>query len=217
MKKFEWNDIDIVLLDMDGTLLDLYFDNYFWNDYMPKHWAEQQGISHEEAIDTLLSWYKKEKGTLQWYCLDYWTDRLGFDVMQLKEDIEHLIQPRPYAKEFLQFLVDKNKEVVMITNAHPDLLKMKCKITQIDEYFDRLISSHDLGYAKEQQDFWYALSEHKPFDKQRTLFVDDNVQVLNAAKEYGLQNLWCIEEPDSRSGKQDCADYYAVDCYSKII
>lgn len=217
MQKIDWNEIDTVLLDMDGTLLDLYFDNYFWNDYMPKHWAELQGITHEEAIDTLLNWYKKEKGTLQWYCLDYWTDRLGFNVMQLKEDVEHLIKPRPYAIEFLEFLVSKEKEVVMITNAHPDLLAMKCRITNIDQYFDRLISSHDLGYAKEQQDFWHKLTEANPFDKQRTLFVDDNVQVLNAAKEYGLSYLWCIEEPDSQSGKQDCADYDAVACYSRLI
>ncbi|HBT55971.1 MAG TPA: haloacid dehalogenase, partial [Pseudomonas sp.] len=30
-----WNAIDTVLLDMDGTLLDLHFDNHFWLEHMP--------------------------------------------------------------------------------------------------------------------------------------------------------------------------------------
>ena len=36
----DWDDIDTVLLDMDGTLLDLHFDNFFWMHYMPRRYAE---------------------------------------------------------------------------------------------------------------------------------------------------------------------------------
>src|SRR5688572_6670841 len=32
----DWNAVDTVLLDMDGTLLDLHFDNYFWLTHLPK-------------------------------------------------------------------------------------------------------------------------------------------------------------------------------------
>ena len=30
MLPLAWRDIDTVLLDMDGTLLDLHYDNHFW-------------------------------------------------------------------------------------------------------------------------------------------------------------------------------------------
>ncbi|HNG60363.1 MAG TPA: haloacid dehalogenase, partial [Cellvibrionaceae bacterium] len=34
-----WQAIDTLLLDMDGTLLDLHYDNYFWLEYLPRAFA----------------------------------------------------------------------------------------------------------------------------------------------------------------------------------
>ncbi|MCP4043692.1 MAG: haloacid dehalogenase, partial [Gammaproteobacteria bacterium] len=35
MPVINWNSIHTVLLDMDGTLLDLHFDNQFWLEHVP--------------------------------------------------------------------------------------------------------------------------------------------------------------------------------------
>ncbi len=35
-------DIRYVLLDMDGTLLDKYFDDYFWEHLLPEKYAEKK-------------------------------------------------------------------------------------------------------------------------------------------------------------------------------
>ena len=46
-----WHDIDTVLLDLDGTLLDLHFDNYFWCQHLPLCYARRHGIAlPEDAI-----------------------------------------------------------------------------------------------------------------------------------------------------------------------
>ena len=42
--KLNWNDIDTVLLDMDGTLLDRHFDDHFWLDHVPKRYADRYGM-----------------------------------------------------------------------------------------------------------------------------------------------------------------------------
>jgi putative hydrolase of the HAD superfamily len=41
----DWSRIDTVLLDMDGTLLDLRFDNWFWQELIPSRYAAAHGLS----------------------------------------------------------------------------------------------------------------------------------------------------------------------------
>jgi GMP/IMP 5'-nucleotidase len=213
-----WNSIKTILLDMDGTLLDLHFDNYFWQEYLPVHWGKINGIEAEAAKVQLRDWYSKEAGSLSWYCLDFWTDKLKFDVLALKTDVEHLIQFRPHAKLFLEKLKSKKEySVIMVTNAHENLIKMKVEKTGIDVFFDRIISSHTIGYAKEEQAFWQKLQLENPFELERTVLIDDNLTVLRAARQFGIKNLLTISRPDSQNEKQDPEEFSAIDSFEEII
>ena len=87
----DWNTIDTVLLDMDGTLLDLHFDNQFWQHHVPLRYAEKCDISLQQARDYLQQEYQKVVGQIQWYCLDYWQHKLDLPIAQLKHEIKHLI------------------------------------------------------------------------------------------------------------------------------
>ena len=42
----DWEEIDTILLDMDGTLLDLNYDLHFWLEHLPLIYASQHQISH---------------------------------------------------------------------------------------------------------------------------------------------------------------------------
>lgn len=215
--ELDWKQIDTVLLDMDGTLLDLYFDNYFWQEYLPKHWAELNGLTPEHASQQLKTWYEQEAGTLSWYCIDFWTERLKFDVFSLKADVEHLIQKRPHADTFLQRLKESDYRVIMVTNSHERLIDMKIKKTGIDVFFDEIISSHRLGYAKEEQAFWQRLQDEIGFSNSHTLLVDDNLTVLRAAQQFGIAHLLAIASPDSRAGLQDTGEFTAVHCFTDLV
>ena len=212
----DWQAIDTVLLDMDGTLLDLYFDNYFWQQYLPQHWAKQKGMAPEQAVNQLKSWYEKEAGTLSWYCLDYWTNRLGIDVLALKADVEHLIDKRPHAENFLQRLQESRFRVVMVTNSHERLIDLKMQKTGIDIYFDDIISSHRLGHAKEEQAFWKRLQDEIGFACESSLLVDDNLTVLRAAQQYGIAHLLAISNPDSKAGLQDTGEFTPLHCFTDL-
>ncbi|MGH1440085.1 MAG: GMP/IMP nucleotidase [Cellvibrionaceae bacterium] len=193
-----WKHIDTVLLDMDGTLLDLHYDNHFWMTHLPKRYAEIQKISIDESERLLHQHIRELEGTLNWYCLDYWSHSLGIDIPLLKKETRHKIKQRPYVADFLSALRKNNKKIYLVTNSHPAGVQLKFEETDIEPYFDQVISSHQFQLPKEQQGFWQALSEHIQFEPERTIFIDDNITVLNAALEFGIQHILGIHQPDSQ-------------------
>jgi putative hydrolase of the HAD superfamily len=188
---------DTVLLDMDGTLLDLAFDNYIWLQRVPEEYARLKGISEEDARAYLYSQYANFAGKLDWYCMDHWSDLLGMDLLALHRSLNDRIAWLPGARKFLQTCADSPLRLVMVTNSHPDTLEIKSEMTGIKQFFDHVCSSHELGYPKEQQAFWDALQKREEFDPARTIFVDDSLPVLRSAREYGVQKVVMITEPDS--------------------
>lgn len=195
---FSWDTIDTVLLDMDGTLLDSYFDDFFWEEYVPRTYADANNISPQEARKVLLNRYKRVEKTLHWADLDYWSEQLGLDIPELKCKIDHLIQVHPYVIDFLQHIVDSNKDLYLVTNAHSKTLKIKLAKTAIGPYFKRIVPAEEVGEAKEQPPFWYKLEAMLDFNPKRTILVDDNTNVLDAAHHYGLEHLIYVAKPSSR-------------------
>jgi putative hydrolase of the HAD superfamily len=214
----DWHSVDTVLLDMDGTLLDLEFDNWFWQKHVPECYARQQGLDRAEADRIIHDWITSHLGTLNWYCLDFWTAELGLEIARLKREAGDRIAVRPGADTFLQALKESDKQVIMVTNAHRDALDLKVERTGIDRYFDEIVSSHDYGHAKEAQLFWQHLQRHLPFDPARALLVDDSLPVLHSAQLYGIGQPVSILHPDSSLPKRDHTDPFpAIDDFLQVL
>lgn len=195
--RLAWSRIDTVFLDMDGTLLDRAFDDYFWEHHVPKVFARENGLDHEEARRVLLSSYQSVASTLMWSDLDYWSHRLQLDFARLKEDIGHMVAVLPAVVELLHFLHHLGKQVFLVTNAHPETLRIKMKHSGLASWFHRRLCSHEVGAAKEQSLFWQRLHHFLPHRKERTLLVDDSEKVLSAAAAYGIGHLLHIAKPSS--------------------
>ena len=214
----DWHSVDTVLLDMDGTLLDLEFDNWFWQKHVPECYARQQGLDRAEADRIIHDWITSHLGTLNWYCLDFWTAELGLEIARLKRQAGDRIAIRPGADTFLQALKESDKQVIMVTNAHRDALDLKVERTGIDRYFDEIVSSHDYGHAKEAQAFWQHLQRPLPFDPARALLVDDSLPVLHSAQLYGIGQPVSILHPDSSLPKRDHTDPFpAIDDFLQVL
>ena len=217
MLSFAWRDIDTVLLDMDGTLLDLHFDNHFWLEHLPQRYAELHGISRAMADMELQPLFAENAGKLNWYCLDFWSAELKLSVRDLKLETAHLIALRPDADTFLAAIRQAGKRVILITNAHRDSLSLKLERIELAPYFERLISSHDYGFPKESAQFWSALQADIDFDPARSLFIDDTLPILRSAKAFGIGHLLAVREPDSRKGPKDTEEFDAVEHYLDLI
>lgn len=214
---FDWSSITSVFLDLDGTLLDLYFDNHFWLEHVPVRYAERHGMPHAEARAILNEKYTAVMGSLDWYCTDYWSRELQLDIPALKREVARHIAVRPHVEAFLQYLHMHGKRVVLVTNAHSASVEIKMEKTGIDRHFDRIITSHQLGHAKEQAPFWPALHAIEPFDPNSTLFIDDNFGVLDCAKGYGIRHLLAILRPDSRGPEKQHAEYPLIASFDDIM
>ncbi|HEY3645644.1 MAG TPA: GMP/IMP nucleotidase [Gammaproteobacteria bacterium] len=212
-----WQDIDSVFLDMDGTLLDLHFDNHFWLEHIPLRYGEREGLSKQAALEALTPRFRAVEGTLAWYSLDYWSRELDMDVVELKREVEHLIRVLPHAEEFLKWLRANRKRLVLVTNAHAPVLEMKMQRTRLDAYFDNIVSSHDLGNPKETAQFWRSLQEVEPFDPARTLFADDSLPVLKAARDYGVKHLVAMRKPDSQRPARDIQDFPSIETFAELM
>ena len=212
-----WSKIDTVLLDMDGTLLDLHYDSHFWLTVLPQQHALAKNISLSEAKEDIFKRYQAVSGQIEWYCLDYWEDQLKLPIMDLKRETQHLIKVRDDVPYFLTELKKAGKELILLTNAHPENVMMKFEHTAIDNYLDGVVSTHEYGVSKEQQSLWHQVQNDLGFNKTRTLFVDDSVAVLNAAKEYGIGHLLAVANPDSKQPHNEIADYLNVTDYRTII
>ena len=106
--------------------------------------------------------------------------------------------------------------MVLVTNAHPDNLALKHSITGILDHLDESIVSHNLNFAKEDPLFWTTLTQHIDFDPKRTLFIDDSESVLNAAFNFGIQELICIRQPDSKSAPRMNLNFRAIEQFSEL-
>lgn len=98
----DWHNIDTVLLDMDGTLLDLHFDNYFWLEHLPKRYSQQSERDESQVRAELQQRMTARQGTLNWYCTDFWSEELNVDIVHLKREILHLVNERPQVVDFLR-------------------------------------------------------------------------------------------------------------------
>lgn len=214
---FPWDKTTWVLLDMDGTLLDKYFDDYFWETLVPEEFARQRGLNLAAAQNEVYGRYQREEGTLNWTDIDFWSRELNLDIPALKESIRHLIEVHPDTEDFLKFLRKIKKRVALVTNAHWKTLDLKMNQVGLLGYFDEVISSFDLGAPKEEMRFWEILEKRLHFKPAQALLVDDNAEVLATARQYGIRYLLFKAKSSSQLPPYPHPDFTTIESFHEIM
>ena len=205
------------MLDMDGTVLDLAYDNYMWMHHVPEAFAAENGLEPAVAREQLYAKFTEMRGQIEWYCLDHWSNYLGLDIAQIHRDENHRIDYLPGAQDFLAAVSAQDVRVLLVTNSHSETLNIKNEVTGVSAHFDAIYTSHEFGHPKESQEFWCALAETEGFDPATTLFVDDTPRVLRSAREYGLDMLLGVTHPDTSTGPREFDDFSAVRGVDELV
>lgn len=213
----DWSAISTVLLDMDGTLLDKHFDDYFWEHYVPQVFAEKHGLDHEQSRTVLLQRYRAVESTLQWTDLDFWSEQLDLDIPALKRNIDHLVAVHPHVIDFLDFLKQHGKTIYLVTAAHDKTLQIKLAKAELGPHFDRIVCAGEIGLPKENPSFWQRLEETLGFRCSQTLLADDTAKVLQAARQHGIEHLVFVAKPSSRSPVRHNAEFVSIAAFNELM
>jgi len=206
-----------VLLDMDGTLLDKYFDDYFWEHLVPEKYAERHAMTFGRARKELLSKYRHHEGTLNWTDIDFWSRELSLDIPALKEQIKHLIEVHPHVEEFLQALKKQRKKVFLVTNAHTKVLDLKLKKTDLGRYFDACVTSFEMGSPKEEVRFWEKAQRRLGFEKEKAVLIDDTREVLKTAQQFGIRYILYKAKASSRRKSLVSKDFVTIRDFRELL
>ena len=210
-------EIKYVLLDLDGTLLDKYFDDYFWGHLVPERYADRHEVSFGAAKDLLYATYRSHEGTLNWTDLDFWSRELDLDIPAMKEHLRHLIDVHPHVEDFLQRMHSDGKEVHLLTNAHYKSVKLKFRETGLGRYFHSVLTSNEVGSPKEDLEFWRRAQASIGFDNASTVFVDDTEAVLRTARAFGIKHVLFKGRASSKIEPAVSAEFPTIRDFNELI
>lgn len=191
-----WSDIETVLLDLDGTVIDLAFDNFLWGDLLPEYAAKALGACEAE-IAREIELASSDRPPLTYYSVEHWSQHFATDVVALHRELQHFVFYRKGSLEFLRQVRNRVNRVVVVSNGHPSAIAVKNSALNFSSLVDVVFSAFDLGTPKQDYAFWARLREIEPFQPDRTLFVDDTPAVLKAARNFGIGHVFAIDQPDT--------------------
>jgi GMP/IMP 5'-nucleotidase len=213
----DWDRIDDVLLDMDGTLLDRHFDNFFFEEELPRRYAAMQGLSFEAARDRLMAMYRSVEGELAWTDLHYWTKRVGIDVVAMHRELDYMIGFLPGAEAFLRELRARGKRIIVLTNAHQAGVAVKSAKTGLDRYVDRIVDAFEVGYLKMRPEYWPTCQQLVEFNPTRSLYVDDDESCLGAARQFGIAGIVHSAKSSSKLPPIHSSRFTSVEQLSQLV
>ena len=182
-----FKDIECLLIDMDGVILDNAYDNDFWQNQIPEVIADSKGIEFDDAKRLAIQIFNYKKNTKDWYDVDYWSNMLSIDIEAQKRSEKSFSRISLYDGVIDTLSILKNKtKMILITNAHRKTLNIKLEKYNLTPYFDEMVCAHELNYVKEDIQLWYMLRSKYRLDYEKTLLVEDTINNINVGLSAGI-------------------------------
>lgn len=210
-------DIKAVIFDLDGTLVD---SMWIWRDIdieflarfeieLPNDLQDSiEGMSFSETA----AYFKKR------FELPITIDDIKATWTEMAEEKYRTQVPlKEGVYEFLKWLKEKNIKTGIASSNSLDLVKMIIKRHGVEQYFDSVHTSCEVGKGKPAPDIYLYVANELEVEPKHCLVFEDIIQGILAGKNAGMR-VCAVEDEFSKSiekEKRELADDYIVN-YSEI-
>lgn len=177
------NDIDAVIFDMDGVLID---SEPFWKeteinifasvgiDFVAVGGEKTVGLRIDEVVD-------------YWYGLYPWKAKSKEAVVQeIMSEMTHVISSNGKAMkgvmDVLDYLKNKEKKIGLATSSYQILLEATLKVLEIEKYFDVTNSAQSLTHGKPHPEIYIKTAQELEVNPERCLVIEDSLNGVIAGK-----------------------------------
>mgnify|MGYP000181580391 CR=1 FL=1 len=208
-------DLDRTLWDFDKSSIEAF------EEIFEKHQLATKGIDSPEEFHNKFSvrnrklWdlYREgilEKNILRWKrfyltLLDYGIDdkalseKMGTDYVEISPRKINLF---PHVFETLEYLAPKY-HLHLITNGFQEVQQVKIKMSGMDKYFEKLITSEEAGVKKpDPRIFYYAFDKTGALADESLMIGDDYPVDIEGARQVGMDQVFF--DPDGISNENNC-------------
>jgi len=191
--------IEVVSFDLEGTLVDLRFSNLVWETDIPRLYAEQHGLSFEEARDRVVDEYSQVGDDQpEWYDVDYWFRRLGLTgdwrrLLELRRDSRLVF---PEVRGVLDRLQGKFS-LVISSNTIREFLEVQ--LSELEDYFEHVFSApSDFGTVKRSGEFYGRICRIMGVETGKVAHVGDSLRFdYEEAKKRGIHAFYLDRSRES--------------------
>ena len=226
--------LDLVIFDLDGTLIDSNGINNNLDIKLVRSLGEKE--SDEEILaerDNILKKYNTGDVYLN-YCeylkMKYNSNLSKEQILQIRRDLSKIvsknIEYKPKADTMIKYLKSQKiklalatvsrKETIDIYINENEFLKNKCNL---QEYFDFIITKDDVTYKKPNPEVYdKIIKEFKIQDLSKCLVIEDSLTGVLAAKNANLDVVVIYDKYNDKDREKikEMADYNVSD-FNELI
>jgi epoxide hydrolase-like predicted phosphatase len=107
-------------------------------------------------------------------------------------EVEEVFQDTQLTDKSLVGLIEelhKNYKTGLLSNASSEYLRLILKEQDLVRLFDEIVVSAEIGLAKPSADIFHYILEKMAIEPETTIFIDDNIRNIEAAKALGITGL----------------------------
>ena len=195
------NTLKIISFDVDGTLVDLEYNDLIWFKEIPELVARKKNISFEESLKLVKEEYTKlGERNLNWYDINYWISYFSLEISPNKifEKYESQVKIFPEAIPLLEEL-RKNFILIVITAMPREFLIPKMK--KLEKYFKFSFSALSDFKELKNSEIYSKISKSLNVHPEQILHVGDHWEFDYLAAQKAGMNAIYLDRSNTKKRK----------------